>query len=50
VRLYLKARQRLFAVRRKIRHTAKIYYRAFCMTHDKEAICRAPDKRRMVKI
>jgi hypothetical protein len=38
-----------FAVRRKIRRTAKIRYRAFCMTHGKEALCRAPDKRRTPK-
>jgi hypothetical protein len=36
--------------RRKIRRTTKIHYRAFFMTHGKEALCRAPDKRRTTKI
>jgi hypothetical protein len=43
-------KKKIFVVRLYLKRTAKIRYRAFCMTHGKEALCRAPDKRRTAKI
>jgi hypothetical protein len=43
-------RKKFFAVRLYSKRTAKILCRAYCMTHGKEALCRAPDKRRTAKI